>query len=359
MIIYDSTALAFIRKSEAMLKEILLEMGYSVRKTRFERQGYLYPIQVVVFEGREWGHFNAPFLQIGLNRRLVYSAKDSVLRDILRHELAHYLTYIEFGEVEPHGPEFRSICERHGFSSEVARATMELGEANEAKEGDLESERVLSKVKKLLQLAQSANCHEAELATVKANELLLRHNLRLLDRSDEEPLYLDRVLIQRRKDAKIVAIYEILRFFVVRPVLSFGRETCALEVSGSLVNVTLARYVAEFLHRELDRLWLEARAQHGLIGTRAKNSFFTGVARGFAEKMKGVKVALSPEDQRALTVVEKDLDEKVRCVYRRLSSSGSGAVTDGEARELGMRKGRDLTIRQGVETSAKNLYLPF
>ena len=177
MIVYDSTTLAFIQKTEQMVREILETSGVTVRRSRFLWKNYLYPIHVVVFEGKEWGHFNAPYFQIALNRKLIYSAKDSVVRDILRHELAHYFTLLEYGTVQPHGKEFHDICARFNFPDNVSAATMNLETENLAKEGDLHSEKILGKVKKLLSLAASANAHEAELATVKANELLLRYNL--------------------------------------------------------------------------------------------------------------------------------------------------------------------------------------
>lgn len=358
MIIYDQTTLAFIQKTESMIREILVALGFEVRRTRFIVNKYLYPIQVVVFEGKEWGHFNAPFMQIGLNKKLIYLAKDAVLRDILKHELAHYLTFIYFGTTQPHGKEFKEICTRFGFAEEISAATINLAEANLAKEGDLTSERVLEKVKKLLQLAQSSNPHEAELATLKANQLLLRHNLENLPR-DEESLYLDRILIQKRKDAKLTAIYDILRHFIVKPVLSFGKDVCCLEVSGTLTNVKLARYVAEFLSYEMERLWEMAKTEENLQGLRAKNSFFLGIAKGFEEKMKISKSQMTTSDQKALVIVEKDLNAKVRQIYRRLSSSSSEGKTDLRAAEAGARKGKNLTIRQGVESSAKNLYLSF
>lgn len=356
MIVYDSTTLAFIQKTEEMLREILKDCGLNVRRSRFLWKNYLYPIHVVVFEGQEWGHFNAPYFQIALNRKLIYLAKDSVIRDILRHELAHYLTLLEFGEVNPHGKEFRSVCEKYGFPENVVAATMDLEKENISKEGDLRSERILEKVKKLLSLAQSENAHEAELATVKANELLLRHNLDYVE--TEETLYLDRLLPRTRKDDKLSAIYEILRHFIVRPVISQGKGTVCLEVTGTRTNVLLARYVAGFLDRELDRQWEEARNELGLSGLRAKNSFFLGVARGFDEKMKGVVREFSPEDQKALVKVTTQLDDQVKLIYRRLGSARSGRETDHEAREAGKSRGRNLTINHGVEGRAKNLYLP-
>lgn len=358
MFIYDSTSKAFIQKSETFLKEILLKAGIKVRTSRFEFNHYLFPINIVVFEGKEWGHFNAPYLQIGLNRKLIYLAKDSVVRDIIKHELAHYLTYILYRkEVQPHGAEFHSVCERYGFPKEVAAATLNLEEGNLAKEGDLQSERVLEKVKKLLSLAQSSNAHEAELATVKANDLLLRHNLDYVKNSDE-PIYMDRLLMRKRKDTKLSAIYSILKHFIVKPVISQGKDSCCLEVSGTLTNVKLAGYVANFLDKELDHLWEEVRREHNLKGIQAKNSFFYGVAEGFDQKMKLQKMNYSEADRKALVVVEKKLDFDTQMIYKRLSSSRSGHTPDSEARGVGHSKGMNLTIRNAVEGKGKNLYLP-
>jgi hypothetical protein len=357
MFIYDSTSIAFIHKCETFLREILTEANIKVRTTRFEFNRYLYPINVVVFEGDEWGHFNASYLQIALNRKLIYLAKDSVVRDVLRHELAHYLTYITYGEVKPHGPEFHSLCDRLGFAKDVAAATMNLQESNLSKENDPESDRIMEKVKKLFALAQSSNAHEAELATLKANELLLRHNIDYV-KNAQGPIYLDRLLMRKRKDTKLSSIYSILKHFIVKPVISQGKNSCCLEVSGSLTNVKLAGFVANFLDRELELMWEEVRRHHDLGGLRAKNSFFHGVAEGFDQKMKAAKMNFSEEDRKALIVVENKLDFDTQMIYKRLTNSRSSQETDHQARGVGVEKGLHLTIRNAVEGKGKDLYLP-
>ena len=357
MIVYNDTTIAFIQRCEVMVKNILSELGYDVKRSRFFHNRFFYPIYVVVFEGTELGHFNASYLQIGLNQKLIYSAKDSVLRDILKHELAHYITHIRYGRVQHHGQEFKAVCRELGFPEEISAATMNLEESNLSKEGDLNAERVIEKAKKLFQLAQSSNPHEAELATIKANALLLRHNLDHIKGVKTETIYIDRLLHRARKDAKMSAIYEILTHFIVRGVIRHGSAECCLEVSGTLTNVKLARYVAEFLDREMDNLWDMARKEEGLTGLRAKNSFFRGIAKGFSLKMKKSKESFSVEDQKALVLVEKNLDDQTRQIYGKLSRSYSGAYTDEKASKAGMNKGLNLTIRQGVEGSSKKLYL--
>ncbi len=357
MLIYDSTSIAFTQKAETFLKEVLVKIGIPVHRSRFEFQRRTYPINVVVFEGSDWGQFVPSFYQIGLNRKLVYSAKDSVVRDILKHELAHYLTFILYGDVRPHGEEFRTVCRNFGFPPEIAAATMDLEASNLSKEGDLESEKIISKVKKLLELAQSSNVHEAELATLKANELLLRHNLQFV-KQDQGPVYLNRVMLQTRKDAKLLAVIEILKHFMVKTVISHGKRTCCIEVSGTRTNVTLATYVADYLVRELDLLWEATKEEHGLTGLRSKNSFFHGVARGFDEKMARTQESFSPEDQRALVVVKRKLLHDTQVIYKRLTVSRSEHRSDAHAAALGVKRGNALTIRNAVEGRGSTLSLP-
>lgn len=348
MFIYDSTSIAFIKKSETFLREILVACGIEVKRNRFLVNKYLYPIHIVIFEGSELAHFNAAYLQIALNKNLIYKAKESVLRDILKHELAHYLAHIHYGLIPSHGKEFHEICSRFGFPKEIALATMNLDESNHAKVGDLESEKILERVKKLLSLAQSSNTHEAELATIKANDLLLRHNLKYIENSDES-IYLNRILSRKRKDSKLTAIYSILKHFIVRPVISQGQGICCLEVSGSLTNVKLASYVASFLDQEMDFLWTETKKEHQLNGIQAKNSFFIGISEGFEQKMNAAKSAYSIQDKKALIIVEKNLEVATNQIYRRLGQSRSDHQKDNKANSLGKAKGLNLSIKRALE----------
>lgn len=358
MMIFDRTSAAFIQKTEGMARSVLQELGFKVNRLRFEFNKYLYPISIVVFEGSELGFFNAKFYQIGLNRKLLYSAKDSVIRDILRHEIAHYLTHLHYPHgASPHGAEFKEICQRYGLSEEIARASIDLELANDQKEGDLESEKVLNKVQKLLKLAESSNAHEAELATYKANELLIKHSLNHNDTFKEETIYLDRILYSAKNNSKLVAIYEILTHFLVRPVISHGHKQCCLEICGPKTNVILAKYVAEFLDQQMDYLWSEARGEHKLTGLRAKNSFMLGIAAGFHEKMKKSQREMDVSDQKALITVKQQLEINLSQVYKRLGSTRSTHQMDVSARNLGVEKGKNLTINKGVESKSKGLQL--
>jgi predicted SprT family Zn-dependent metalloprotease len=349
MYIFDETSLAFAQKSMLMVREILSKAGLVLKTNRFEYKGILYPLRVTIFEGKELGHFDAAFYQIGLNRKLVYLAKDAVVRDILSHELAHYLTHIIYGEVRPHGQEFHQVCAEFNFSKEISSATLNMVLSNESKQGDLASERILEKIKKLFSLAQSSNPHESQLATLKANKLLLQHHLNYVQ-DQKSPIYMERVLHRPRKDAKILAIQSILKHFMVLSVVSQGHKTCCLEVSGSLTNVELAIYVSHYLDREFDHLWREAQKEFNLSGIRAKNSFFRGIGQGYEEKMKSNKMDFSPEDQKSLMVLARENQMKASQIYKHLSHSTTQQKNDPRAQEAGQKKGRNLSIKNAVSS---------
>lgn len=358
MRVYSETIFSFIEKCEKMLKDVLKnETSLSVRRKRFERNGYLYPIDVVAFEGQSLGYFDADRYQIGINSGLIYKAKDSVIKDVLRHELAHYLAFIEFGPgLMPHGREFKLVCERHGWPSEISKASMNIDLAN-LSEGDIASEKTLAKVKNLLKLAESSNPHEAELATLKANQLLLKHNLRYTEAHEDEKLYVKGLMTQKRRNAKIGAVYDILRHFMVRPVLSYGKNQVTLEATGTKTNLELADYVASFLDEELERQWQKIKRERALKGVKAKNSFFVGMAKGYEEKALGMERDFSPEESKALVSISKKLDRQVQRIYNRLSSAATGSKTDPNSYNLGKKAGNSLTINKGVKGKGKTYLL--
>ena len=355
MKLYSEASLAFIAKSERLLKEILSsETPYKLRRSRFEYLGHTYPIHIVVFTAQDKiGYFDPHTYQIGLHESLMYSVSDIHLKDIIRHELAHYLCYI-MGAVDssPHGPQFKGLCERFGWNDSVSKASfnIELELKNEAGQEQL---KLVKKVKALLKLAESDNVHEAELATLKANQLILKHNIKNLD-FQERIIYSETLLIFKRRNAKLSAIYDIIKHFLVRPVLIYGKNQVALEVNGHKENIELAKHIGQFLDEELERLW---EKETSLKGKKAKNSFFLGIAKGYDQKNQQIKNQFEPTEKNALIKVEKKLDEDIKLIYKRLSYSKSSSTTDSDAYQKGKKKGQSLTIHSPIKNKVKTFLL--
>jgi hypothetical protein len=341
-----------------MARDILSqECLFDVARSRFTVNGTSWPISIVCFEGDSlWGYFDPQFYQIGINSRLVGTIKDCVLRDLLRHELAHYLTYIYFRyATSSHGDEFKHICNQYNWPHEVSKASADLPSI--IKIGDVKSEAVIEKVKKLLSLANSDNQHEAELATIKANQLILKYHIEKADLEDSNEFCVSALMESSKKNSLMIAIYEILTHFLVKPLLFYGKGCVRLEAAGDRAQIDLAHYITDFLTIELERLWkIESKSQN-LKGLRAKNSFYVGIAKGFSEKLQKSRQSYAASEARQLVKIEHELQHSFTKYLGNLSTSISTKMLDTKALESGKTRGRDLSIRSGIKSNSSVLLL--
>jgi hypothetical protein len=332
------------------------EMGLQMDRKRLFYKGVFYPLNVVVFEdASRLGYFDSRFYELGLSKNLMLHAHERILKNVIRHELAHFMAYIIHGPGVLHGEEFKRICRGFNWDDEVEKAYANIEELNQKIEGDLKSEKMLSKLKKLLALTSSDNAHERELATLKANQLLLDHNLERVRtssaHSSEEIVYVKRVLEAGRKQAKHVAIYDILKTFYISPIFNHGRGLFYLEVIGDKTSVELAEYVAHFLDNELEVLWKEAKKNNPTFNSvTARNSFFRGISTGYVQKIENQKKSFASSSE--LIVLEKNLKHQLAIVYNRIGHSKSHYSKDhSDAKNYGIKKGQELSIRPGLKSS--------
>lgn len=358
MQVYNSVIFSFIAKVTCFAKEILVkEAKVDVKRNRFQIANHLYPLKIVVFTGKsKIGYFEQSTYQIGLNENLIHETRDHIIKDILRHELAHYLTFIKYPKSSAHGAEFKEICESNNWNKSISKSTMDIKEYKKDYVANLENERTLSKVKKLLQLASSANENEAQLATIKANQLLLRHNLKESNLNQhEESFYVKRVLYSKKRNSKMSAIYDILTTFYVNPVLRYAVDGVYLEVCATKLNIELSDYVVAFLDSTLDNLWEQSKTQKSLKGLKAKNSFFHGLAKGYESKINSVHSNLDPSQKMALTLFRANSSNKIKQIYKSLSSTSSNSSIDQNAYISGKKAGISLTINKGIKSNSNKL----
>ncbi len=361
-LLYSDAIYAFIEKISRYGRDILVkETDVRLQGKRIAHKNYLYSLKYVVFEDEKMlGYFSSAPFEIGVHKLFLFTRDDTALINLLRHELAHMITYLKYGNsVEPHGEAYHNICRKYGWGKEVYSASVELssetltvGKAEEAK-------RILAKIHKLLSLAASTNPHEAQAATLKANELLLEHNLTLdtAHSQHNEDISL-RILPSKRADAKFCAISQILRTFFVYPIISHGEDGVYLEIFGSKENVAIADYVADFLDKTVDILWDKAKANnHELKGTAAKNSFFRGVAAGYLEQVNKEKRSQSADVKNQLIRIETALTQKVSMAYPHLRMSRSSYVHSETAASLGKKAGASLQIRRPLGSSGHPLLI--
>lgn len=353
MIVYSKKIFQFINEIKRTVKTVLsTEIRLRVARERFydQMETASYPIKIVIYNNKaKLGYFDPNFYELGFHECLMHAKKEQ-LHAVIRHELAHYMTFITYGgTIQHHGPEFKAFCEKMGWGEEVYKATTSF----DADAPNIEESPVLRKVQKLMNLAKSSNENEAESAMIKSQQLLLKHNIefKYIGGEDDEKIFVKRIMENKRENAKMRTVARILETFFVSVVYHRGGDFIYLEILGSAVNIEIAEYVAAFLDTELEKLWRDAQKTAALKGMIAKNSFFLGIAKGYCNKIQALKREYDQDVARALLVIEKKLIDAKEMVYPRLSSSKSSQNYCRESSLLGEQMGRALNINPALNRS--------
>ncbi len=353
--ICSKVVLKFLNKATFYLKEIMKnEMVLSVNRTRFSYDNYTYPISIVLFEDKRiLGYFESSRFQIGLNKSLMYSDKEEDLKNILRHELAHYICHIKYRyyDIKDHGDEFKRVCNSYNWGDEVSKDNSDISEEDIKFNESSKETVIMKKVRKLMELSGSNNENESELATAKANELLLKYNLSNADNNeDDQEVCLKRILHSKRRTSKHDAIFKILKTFMVEPLYSGGVGCFYIEIIGDRINVSLADYVASYLENELEIQWeLAQKNNPNLKGINTKNNFMLGISKGYVEKIK--ETQRSTIDDSSLIIISEKLTKNVKMIYPKLSKVNSNIKKNKDAEQIGVKMGKDLNIRKGLSKS--------
>lgn len=355
MFLYSEKIMQFILEVKLIVLKILsTELNLKVTSDRFlnSEQNCSFPIHIVIYNNKNMlGYFDPNFYEMGFHEKLMYVNKNH-LSNVVRHEIAHYINFIKNGYlIAPHGIEFRSFCKEMGWGEEVYSATLDMNEDIQGVE--IEDSDIFRKIQKLMALSASSNKYEAELAMIKSQQLLLKHNIdsRYLG-LEEEKMVLKRIMKQSKQNAKMQTIGIILGSFFVNVVFNRGQDGTYLEVLGTEINVQIAEYIAASLEVKLDNLWMQAKKEYLLKGSLAKNSFFLGVAKGYKNKIQDLKKSYSTHEINALVVIEKKLSKARDMAYKRLSSNRNQSRYSREAGLLGELAGKQLDINPGVGSSS-------
>ena len=339
-LLYSKVILSFLEKVKRYAFEILRdEMGLKIGRSRFYIDQTSYPLHFTCFEHpTRLGYFQQELFEVGINKCFLMEKEEEV-KNLLRHELAHYMTAIRFGPGVPsHGKEFRSICNLYGFCPEISKSAIPLDQG-------VKHQKLSAKVRKLLSLAESPNRAEGQAAAQKAQELLEKYQISLEDTPEEQLII--RSLEKKRSSAKMQAIASIVRAFHVYPVSNQGKGKVFLEIFGERTSVEVGAYVADFLDYHFEELWKEAQKKdRRLKGAAAKNSFFRGLAKGYISK--------KPEST-ALIKIEAALVAHAEKAYPFLRSCSSKYLHHSMGEKMGREKGKEMKIREGIEKKFKKL----
>lgn len=267
--------------------------------------------------------------------------------EVLKHEMAHQyadevLAATQAGETA-HGSGFRHACRLLGIHHS-ARMNPQS-----------EPSPILSRIRKLLALAESHNEHEAALAMSRAKELMEKYELELADEEQEFRYgFLGKPRKQRAAVEQIIASI-LVRHFHVRVIwipsqfIVAERKVWLMELSGTTTNMEVATYVYEYLMRELEYLWLTHRRRNPRSkGKTMKREYQLGVLQGFGQKLEETQVAEAVGSELIQLKTARLLD----FFHSRHPNTRRGrrlSYRESDSYKAGFAKGKELEIRKGVK----------
>ncbi len=340
---FSKNILQFNTQAIIDLKEIIRnETELDVKTKRFKYNKYLYPISVESFidtqnlSSKTLGRFNSNTYTIELNYTYCSQISKEDYLNLLRHEFAHYLTYLKYGNsIKPHGVEFHQTCTKYNWDKEVSNATIELKKIDSKKQ-----DKAQQIYKKLIALSKSDNIHEATLALEKANELILKHDF--LNTETEQEYFVKSLCKFKRKNSKIDSIYHIMQEMNFGLIFHYGNEFHNLETFGTRQLIKQSIEVFNFLNCSLDEIWKSKKKETKLKGLVAKNSFFYGFSKGVLSNLQDKKKRYSDEQKSALIKLELLIRDATQIIYGNTSKIGTSAKSNSKAESIGFNSGKSF-----------------
>ena len=305
------------------------------------------PVLALLDTEARLGQWHADRRTLSLSRRLVLDQPWGVVREVLKHEIAHQFVDEVLGirDQTAHGPSFEATCRRFGIDSSASGLPAASGD---------DPHPVLRRIARLLALAASPNLHEAEAAMTQAQRLMLKHNVdAAAATASREFRYqhlgqpLPRIDGARQVLAGILADHFFVEVIWVPCYLPrLGREARVLEACGRAENVEVAAWVHDYLVATGERLWRDHRQANGIPGDRDRRRFLLGVMIGFSEKLQAG--AAHNRREGLIWKGDPDLAAYLRRRYPRRRGGGQIGYRQDATYESGRRAGRNIVLQRVV-----------
>jgi hypothetical protein len=334
----------------ALLRELALTWR-EISETHF--RGTLRAPVLTLSDGpHRLGSWNRLQRTIALARGLVFGHPWGLVREVLKHEIAHQYVdeALQIHDETAHGPAFTRVCREHGIDARAA------GMPAGGPAGG--PHPVLRRITRLLALADSPNLHEAEAAMNEARRLMLLHNIDAAATADADGYgyrHVGPTKARTETSERILAGILGRHFFVSviwtpSYLAETGRRGYVLELCGTAANLEVAEYVHGFLTDTAQRLWREHKHALGIRSDQDRRRFAAGVMTGFDEKLRaGERISQS---QGLVRHADAQREAYLRRRYPRRSTRSASAILRTAAYEQGRAAGGKVELHRPVGGSS-------
>jgi len=231
----------------------------------------------------------------------------------------------------------------------------------------MNQDRIIEKIQKLLQLANSDNENEAKSATNRANELLLKYNLNLQQINDYQTEYGTKDVAStgltlkpyQKMIAQLLQEFFFVRILISKKFVGYSSGRWAsrnaarsqyqkvIQLVGTKENCQIAGYIFDYLNQAYPKLWEEYYSRNARVDHKDKTSYFTGLTRGIANMLDETKWKV--ENETGL-VLKKDpkLDEFINTMAKGTYGGQSRSDLNRSVVADGIKDGMKVTLRKPI-----------
>jgi len=342
-----------------ILKGLLYEWKASLWVLPSNYRDLMKPPMLRLNDMREsWGYWNPEKREICISRDLVFNYSWASVREVLLHEIAHQFACEVLGckGESPHGPTFQRAC----FllrANPKASGKFKLLDERVANKSPGQEEKILQKIRKLLALAESQNQHEAEVAMLKAQVLIRKYNVEIIELDKKRNFvstFLGKPALRHPREEYHLATliqdqYFVQGIWIPAYVLEKEKMGRVLEITGILRNVQLAAYLYDFVHSYINQQWERYNRDRRLNRYR-KTDFAIGIIEGFRSKLeeqRKVKTGLSKRNS-LMRISDPRLDEYMSYKYPSTSKFRRNGKSNLHIYKDGMRLGKQMIVYKGI-----------
>lgn len=332
------------------------EMGLQLSRDFFIYQSQHYPIKVK-FKINDsdnlsivMASFNPKSLGITVNY-YYYKYLDSNLRlNLLRHELAHYLDFIQRGDhVQSHDSHYRKLCCSFGWNDDVYSATIDQNVVAKIKSLHKNQE----KSQKLLALAlNNPSWEEAQSALLKAKSLMQQNQLSCQEKYRENSYIAIELIHGQRFTQKYQTLSQLLEHFQCKCIVLTTPGHFTLEVITQMSNKDYIIELFQFFDHQIDLWFEESKINNKFLH---RNSFYIGLQRGFEEKIKLDENFMLAHQRALILSNHKDLQHNFKMLYPRTSKSSGKSKHDHKSFNQGKMLGLRLELKNKLQQTLKFL----
>lgn len=325
-----------------------------------ERRHFRKPLFAIRDLNRNFGQWSAEKREISLSRDLVLNYSWGTVCEVLRHEMAHQYAHevLDIRNEKPHGPGFKRACRLLRADPKASACYQKLSDTPSGFEFANDNDKILTRIQKLMALAESCHRHEAEAAMAKAHELIEKYNIDLIEQNKRRhfiSVFVGKPALRHFREEYVLAhllrdFYFVETIWVAAFVLGKVKMGRVLEISGAQRNVEIAHYVHDYINGFINARWSTYNKDKGLSRYR-KTDFAVGIIDGFRKTLEASRHVSEPTpNHRALLKIDDPkLQRYLDNRYPRLRKfSRTAARQDDGVLSDGVKEGKKLVISKGV-----------